>query len=91
MPRTATSSASSREWVNFLAEDATQEPPRARARDARCCRAVAEGLTQGVIAVDGEHRIELLNDAARKMLGVASTPVGEPLIEFVRVPAGCSS
>ncbi|MGN6109250.1 MAG: sensor histidine kinase, partial [Kofleriaceae bacterium] len=47
---------------------------------------VAEGLTQGVIAVDGEHRIELLNDAARKMLGVSSSPVGEPLIEFVRVP-----
>src|SRR4029078_2590453 len=36
--------------------------------------------------VDSEHRIELLNDAARKMLGVTSSPVGEPLIDFVRVP-----
>src|SRR5690606_8346591 len=48
---------------------------------------VADGLTQGVIAIDGERRIEMLNDAARRMLGVQSSLVGEPLLEFVRVPA----
>ncbi len=74
------------EWVNFLAEDADRSH-QALARERVLLSSVAEGLTQGVIAVDGEHRIELLNDAARKMLGVTSTPVGEPLIEFVRVPA----
>ncbi len=74
------------EWVNFLAEDA-ERSHQALARERVLLSSVAEGLTQGVIAVDGEHRIELLNDAARKMLGVTSTPVGEPLIEFVRVPA----
>lgn len=74
------------EWVNFLAEDADRSHT-ALARERVLLSSVAEGLTQGVIAVDGEHRIELLNDAARKMLGVTSTPVGEPLIEFVRVPA----
>jgi two-component system, OmpR family, phosphate regulon sensor histidine kinase PhoR len=73
------------EWVNFLAEDA-ERGHRALARERVLLATVAEGVTQGVIAVDGEHRIELLNDAARKMLGVSSTPVGEPLIEFVRVP-----
>jgi two-component system, OmpR family, phosphate regulon sensor histidine kinase PhoR len=73
------------EWVNFLAEDA-ERGHQALARERVLLATVAEGLTQGVIAVDGEHRIELLNDAARKMLGVSSTPVGEPLIEFVRVP-----
>jgi two-component system phosphate regulon sensor histidine kinase PhoR len=73
------------EWINFLAEDATRSH-EALARERTLLSAVAEGLTQGVIAVDAENRIELLNDAARKMLGVASTPVGEPLIEFVRVP-----
>ena len=73
------------EWVNFLAEDATRSH-EALARERTLLSAVAEGLTQGVIAVDADHRIELLNDAARKMLGVTSTPVGEPLIEFVRVP-----
>jgi two-component system, OmpR family, phosphate regulon sensor histidine kinase PhoR len=74
------------EWVNFLAEDADRSHV-ALARERVLLSSVAEGLTQGVIAVDGEHKIELLNDAARKMLGVTSTPVGEPLIEFVRVPA----
>jgi len=73
------------EWVNFLAEDADRSH-QALARERVLLATVAEGLTQGVIAVDGEHRIELLNDAARKMLNVSSTPVGEPLIEFVRVP-----
>jgi two-component system phosphate regulon sensor histidine kinase PhoR len=72
-------------WVNFLAEDADRSHG-ALARERVLLATVAEGLTQGVIAVDGEHRIELLNDAARRMLGVSSTPVGEPLIEFVRVP-----
>src|SRR5262249_12356821 len=73
------------EWINFLAEDADRSH-RALAREHMLLAAVADGLTQGVIAVDSEHRIELLNDAARKMLGVTSSPVGEPLIDFVRVP-----
>jgi two-component system phosphate regulon sensor histidine kinase PhoR len=73
------------EWVNFLADDA-HKSHQALARERMLLAAVAEGLTQGVIAVDGEHRIELLNDAARRMLGVTSSPVGEPLIDFVRVP-----
>ena len=73
------------EWINFLADDA-HKSHRALARERMLLAAVAEGLTQGVIAVDGQHRIELLNDAARKMLGVTSSPVGELLIDFVRVP-----
>ena len=74
------------EWVNFLATDAMKSHA-ALAREKVLLSAVAEGLTQGVIAVDADHKIELLNDAARQMLGVTSTPVGEPLIEFMRVPA----
>jgi two-component system, OmpR family, phosphate regulon sensor histidine kinase PhoR len=73
------------EWINFLADD-VHKSHGALARERMLLSAVAEGLTQGVIAVDGEHRIELLNDAARKMLGVTSSPVGELLIDFVRVP-----
>lgn len=73
------------EWVNFLAEDA-ERSHRALARERALLSALADGTTQGVIAVDDDHKIELLNDAARQMLGVTSSPVGEPLIEFVRVP-----
>lgn len=73
------------EWVNFLAEDA-ERSHQALARERVLLSAVAEGLTQGVIAVDGDRKIELLNDAARSMLAVTSSPVGEPLIDFVRVP-----
>jgi len=73
------------DWVNFLADDA-ERSHRGLVRERELLSTVADGLTQGVIAVDDDHRIELLNDAARKMLGVSSSPVGEPLIEFVRVP-----
>ena len=46
------------EWVNFLAEDATRSH-EALEREKILLSAVAEGLTQGVIAVDAEHKIEL--------------------------------
>ena len=72
-------------WVNFLAEDA-ERSHRALARERALLSALADGTSHGVIAVDADHKIELLNDAAREMLGVSSSPVGEPLIEFVRVP-----
>ncbi len=73
------------EWVNALAEEA-ERSRNALHHERTLLGAVADLLTHGVIAIDGEHRIELLNDAARKMLGVQSSLVGEPLLEFVRVP-----
>ena len=73
------------EWINFLAEDA-DKGHRALAHERVLLSTVADGLTQGVIALDGDQRIELLNDAARTMLGVTSSPLGESLVEFVRVP-----
>jgi two-component system phosphate regulon sensor histidine kinase PhoR len=73
------------QWINALAEDA-QRSRDALVHERTLLASVADGLTQGVIALDGERRIELLNDAARKMIGVQSSLVGEPLLEFVRVP-----
>jgi len=73
------------EWINFLIDTANKSRD-ALAHERVLLAAVADGLTQGVIALDGEHRIELLNDAARRMLGVTSSLVGESLLEFVRVP-----
>ncbi|NVB77698.1 MAG: PAS domain-containing protein [Kofleriaceae bacterium] len=73
------------EWINALAEDADRSR-NALHHERTLLASVADLLTHGVIAIDGEHRIELLNDAARRMLGVQSSLVGEPLLEFVRVP-----
>jgi two-component system, OmpR family, phosphate regulon sensor histidine kinase PhoR len=73
------------DWINALAEDA-ERSRSALASERTLLASVADGLTQGVIAIDGERRIEMLNDAARRMLGVQSSLVGEPLLEFVRVP-----
>ena len=73
------------EWIDALAEEA-QRSRSALVHERTLLASVADGLTQGVIAIDGERKIEMLNDAARRMLGVQSSLVGEPLLEFVRVP-----
>ena len=73
------------DWINALAEDA-ERSRSALASERTLLASVADGVTQGVIAIDGERRIEMLNDAARRMLGVQSSLVGESLLEFVRVP-----
>ena len=73
------------QWINALAEDA-ERSRNALHHERTLLASVADGLTQGVIAIDGERKIEMLNDAARRLLGVQSSLVGEPLLEFVRVP-----
>jgi two-component system, OmpR family, phosphate regulon sensor histidine kinase PhoR len=72
-------------WINALAED-SQRSREALHHERTLLASVADGLTQGVIAIDGERKIEMLNEAARRMLGVQSSLVGEPLLECVRVP-----
>jgi len=73
------------EWIDALAEDAERSRD-ALSHERTLLASVADAVTQGVVAIDGERRIEMLNDAARRMLGVQSSLVGEPLLEFVRVP-----
>ena len=73
------------DWINALAEEA-ERSRNALAHERTLLASVADGLTQGVIAIDGERKIEMLNDAARRMIGVKSSLVGEPLLDFVRVP-----
>jgi len=72
-------------WLNALADEVTRSRD-ALARERVLLASVANGLTQGVIALDGERRIEMLNDAARRMIGAPSTMIGEALLELVRVP-----
>ena len=72
-------------WIDALAEQAA-EARAAHVHHSVLLSSVVDGLNQGVIAVNAAHEIELLNDAARRMLGVTSPLVGVPLLEFVRVP-----
>ena len=72
-------------WINSLADDAEQRRD-ALGRERTLLASLADGLTQGVIAIDGERRIEMLNDAARRMLAIQSSMIGESLLELVRVP-----
>lgn len=73
------------QWINALAEEAS-DSRAALARERTLLASVADGLTQGVIALDGERRIEMLNDAARRMIGAPGTMTSESLLELVRVP-----
>jgi two-component system phosphate regulon sensor histidine kinase PhoR len=47
---------------------------------------VLDGLKQGVIAVDGARRIQVINPAARALLELPGVPIGEALIDHVRLP-----
>ena len=49
--------------------------------------AVLESMSQGVVALDGERRIIVMNRAAHEMFGLEQPQLGAPLIDFVRVPA----
>lgn len=74
-----------RKWINALADDADRSR-QALHHERTLLASVADGLTQGLIAIDADRKIELLNDAAQRMLGVQGSLVGEALLEFVRVP-----
>src|SRR4051794_12756707 len=60
-----------------------------QARDRARMEAILAGMVEGVIVVDPQGRLQLLNDAARQMLKLAETDVGigRPYVETVRLPA----
>ena len=48
----------------------------------------AQALPYGVVMLDGEHRVNWCNDAAREHLGLdAEQDRGQPILNFVREPA----
>ncbi|MDA1193762.1 MAG: ATP-binding protein [Planctomycetota bacterium] len=56
-------------------------------QDQRESRAILGGMVEGVVAVDAEERIVLLNAAARQLLGIPVDELpGRVLWESVRVP-----
>jgi len=61
-------------------------------RDRRELRAILRGMAEGVIAVDAEDRVVLINEAARDMLQLSGMEVeGNPLWASVRLPSAADA
>jgi two-component system phosphate regulon sensor histidine kinase PhoR len=58
-----------------------------QARDRARMEAVLAGMVEGVIVVDGQGRLQLVNEAARQMLTIAEPLIGRPYQETIRLPA----
>ena len=49
-------------------------------------QAILGGMIEGVLVVDDQGRLQLVNEAARRMLGIADPPEGRHYVEIVRSP-----
>ena len=58
-----------------------------QARDRARMEAILAGMVEGVIVVDPQARLQLVNDAARQMLKLEEVWIGRPYIETIRMPA----
>jgi two-component system phosphate regulon sensor histidine kinase PhoR len=70
--------------------DSVQEVGRRlaeQARDRARMEALLAGMVEGVIVVDPQGRLQLVNQAARQMLRLDAVTVGRPYVETIRLPA----
>jgi two-component system phosphate regulon sensor histidine kinase PhoR len=74
--------------LNRLASDIETTVTTLASERARF-KAVLEGMNEGVIALDRDRRIRLMNSAALALLHLSDAPVDEPLIDHLRMPALC--
>jgi two-component system phosphate regulon sensor histidine kinase PhoR len=56
-------------------------------RDRARMEAVLTGMIEGVIVVDAQGRLQLVNEAARHMLKLDAVAIGRPYVETIRLPA----
>ena len=56
-------------------------------RDRARMEAILDGMIEGVIVVDPQGKLELANDAARRMLKLDDVALGRPYVETIRHPA----
>ncbi|HXH24851.1 MAG TPA: ATP-binding protein [Vicinamibacterales bacterium] len=56
------------------------------ARDRAQMEAILTGMVEGVLVVDAQGRLQLMNRAAREMLRVDEAAVGRPYLEVIRHP-----
>jgi two-component system phosphate regulon sensor histidine kinase PhoR len=72
--------------INHMADDARRSR-QALSRQQGLLGSVLESMSQGVIALDRDRRVTIMNDAAVELLGLPGAPVGEALLDHVRAPA----
>jgi two-component system phosphate regulon sensor histidine kinase PhoR len=58
-----------------------------QARDRARMEAILAGMVEGVIVVDPQGRLQLANDAARRILKLDAMAIGRPYVETIRHPA----
>jgi two-component system phosphate regulon sensor histidine kinase PhoR len=58
-----------------------------QARDRSRMEAILAGMVEGVIVVDPQGRLQLINQAAQRMLHAPSPAIGRPYLETIRLPA----
>ncbi len=58
-----------------------------QARDRSRMEAILTGMVEGVIVVDPQGRLQLVNEAARHMLRLDAPALGRPYLETIRLPA----
>jgi two-component system phosphate regulon sensor histidine kinase PhoR len=60
---------------------------REQARDRARMEAILAGMVEGVMVVDAQARLQLVNTAARQMLALDDVAIGRPYVEMIRLPA----
>jgi two-component system phosphate regulon sensor histidine kinase PhoR len=60
-------------------------------RDQARLQAILAGMAEGVLVVDASGRVQLVNDAARGMLGLQTAPEGKHYVELIRHPVVTAS
>lgn len=72
--------------VNALADD-LRRTVRLLGNERERFETVLETMDQAVLALDAECRINTVNRAGRRLLGLPNALEGRPLLDFVRLPA----
>ncbi|HUQ01829.1 MAG TPA: ATP-binding protein [Kofleriaceae bacterium] len=73
------------DFINRMAADA-ERTVRALVHERALLGSVLDSMSQGVIALDEERRMTMVNPAAREMLELPGVPIGEAFIDQVRIP-----
>lgn len=72
--------------LNRLADERS-ETINALVKERDRLNTILHGVSEGLLAIDAENRVDLANDAAKNLLGLRTDPVGRKLVETIRVPA----